>query len=316
MTRIATRELARRFRAQHGVVSRSQLQALGVTRHMVRHRFATGEWEMLNPKTVRLAGSARTPEQDLFALFLTAGPSAVASHQSAAWLWHFANPPSRHAVTIPRSASRRIEIGDIHRPSDFPSHIVTVQNIPCTDPLRTVLDVAAVTSPEELEDIVDRALASKVVAIDALAPELARLARPGRAGVEALRSALRWRQSAGVAHPSVLESRALRLLSQAGVSPLAVEVRMGDDLSYRVDILLRSGLALEVDGYAFHHTPEQLTEDARRRNRLYLGGTQVLVYTWKDIVYDGHRVIAEVRQALGQEPRIDAASGRPAALAG
>ena len=178
------------------------------------------------------------------------------------------------------------------------------------------MDVASVTSPEELEDIVDRALATKVVAIDALVAELARLARPGRAGVEALRSALRWRQTAGIAHPSVLESRALRLLSQARVSPLAVEVRTGDDLSYRVDIMLRPGLALEVDGYTFHHTPEQLTEDARRRNRLYLSGTQVLVYTWKDIVYDGHRVIAEVRQALAQKPAVAATTGRRAALAG
>ena len=100
------------------------------------------------------------------------------------------------------------------------------------------------------------------------------------------------------------------------MSPLAVEVRTGDDLSYRVDIMLRPGLALEVDGYAFHHTPEQLTEDARRRNRLYLSGTQVLVYTWKDIVYDGHRVIAEVRQALAQKPPIATSTGRRAALTG
>ncbi len=61
MSRIATRELARRFRDQHGVVSRSQLQALGVSRNMVQHRLGTGEWEKLSPKTVRLAGSARTP---------------------------------------------------------------------------------------------------------------------------------------------------------------------------------------------------------------------------------------------------------------
>ncbi len=316
MSRIATRELARRFRDQYGVVSRSQLQALGVSRNMVQHRLGTGEWEKLSPKTVRLAGSARTPEQDLFALCLAAGPTAVASHQSAAWLWRFTGLPERHAVTVTRSSSRRPEVGDVHRPSDFPAHIVTLRNIPCTDPLRTLLDVAAVVAPEELEDIVDRALAGKVVTIDAMAAQLDRSARPGRAGIEALRSALRWRQTAGVAQPSVLESRALRLLRQAGVAPLAVEVRTGNDLSYRVDIMMRPGLALEVDGYAFHHTPEQLTEDARRRNRLYLSGTQILVYTWKDIVYDGHRVIAEVRQALAQKPPHTATTGRRAALAG
>jgi very-short-patch-repair endonuclease len=162
------------------------------------------------------------------------------------------------------------------------------------------VDVAAVASPEELEAMVDRALASKLVSLAAVSTELERLARPGRRGVDALRSALGWRKTAGVAHPSVLESKVLRLLDHAGVKPLAVEVKTSSGLSYRVDIVLRPGLALEVDGYAYHHTPEQMTEDARRRNRLYLSGTQMLVYTWRDVVYDGQRLIAEVRQALAQ----------------
>ncbi len=302
MSRIATRELARRFRDQHGVVSRSQLHALGVGSRAIQRRLGTGEWEALSSKTVRLAGTARSPEQDLYALCLTAGPSATASHQSASWLWQLSPPPGRHAVTVPRTLSGRAGIGDVHRPRDFPGHVVVVRNIPCTDPLRTIVDVAAVTSPEDLEYIVDKALASQIVSLEAIDAEVARLARRGRRGVEALRSTLRWRRTAGVAHPSVLESRVLRLLKRAGVTPLAIEVKAGSDLSYRVDIVLRPGLALEVDGYAFHHSPEQMAEDARRRNRLYLSGTQVLVYTWRDVVFDGHRVIAEVRQALAQSP--------------
>lgn len=300
MTRIATRELSRRFRDQHGVISRSQLEALGVSSRAVQRRLALGEWERLSSKTIRLAGSAQTPEQGLFALYLSAGPSAIASHRSAAWLWQLARPPEVHAVTVPRGVSSRAAIGEVHRPADFPEHVVTLKNIPCTNPLRTIVDVAAVTAPSELECIVDSALASKVVSIQAIETELDRLARHGRRGVKALRSALRWRQTAGVAQPSVLESRVLRLLHQAGVKPLAVEVKTNNDLSYRVDVLLRPGLALEVDGYAYHASPEQMTEDARRRNRLRLSGTQVLVYTWKDVVHDGHRLLAEVRLAEAQ----------------
>jgi hypothetical protein len=300
MSQIASRELARRFREQQGVISRSQLFALGVSRHVVQRKLATGEWERLSSKTVRLAGSARTPEQDLFALCLTAGPMAVASHQSAAWLWQFTGPPERHAVTVPRSLSGRAAIGDVHRPTDFPAHVVTLRNIPCTDPMRTLVDVAGVVSPEELESVVDRALAGKLVSLEAVGTELERLARQGRHGVDALRSALSWRRKAGVAHPSVLESKVLRLLTSAGVTPIAVEVKPTSDLSYRVDVMLAPGLALEVDGYAYHHSPEQMTEDARRRNRLYLNGTQILVYTWRDVVYDAHRLLAEVHQAMAQ----------------
>jgi hypothetical protein len=314
MSRIAIRELARRFRDQHGVISRSQLHALGVSTRTTQRKLAIGEWEKVSSKTVRLAGSPQTPEQDLLALWLTAGPSAIASHQSAAWLWQLAGPPEVHAVTVPRTVSSRAVIGEVHRPADFPAHIVTLRNIPCTNPLRTIVDVAAVTTPEELEGVIDRALANQLVSMEAVEAELDRLARQGRRGVEALRAALGWRKAAGVAHPSVLESRTLRLLHRAGVKPLAVEVKANNDLSYRVDILLRPGLAIEVDGYAYHRSPEQMAEDARRRNRLHLSGTRLLVYTWRDIVYDGYRVIAEVRLALAQAP--EPARTPPAELAG
>ena len=65
MTRISNRELARRFRDQHGVISRSQLRALGASRHMVQRRLNTGEWERVSPKTFRLVGAGRSPQQDL-----------------------------------------------------------------------------------------------------------------------------------------------------------------------------------------------------------------------------------------------------------
>ena len=94
----------------------------------------------------------------------------------------------------------------------------------------------------------------------------------------------------------------LRLLRQAAIKPVAAEVKAGPDLSYRVDILVAPGLAVEVDGYAYHNGPKQMAEDARRRNRLHLSGLQTLVYTWRDIVYDGYRVVAEVRNALDRLP--------------
>ena len=114
---------------------------------------------------------------------------------------------------------------------------------------------------------------------------------------------MRWRTFPGSSQPSVLESRTMRLLRQAAITPLAAEVKAGPDLSYRVDILIAPGLAVEVDGYTYHNGPEQMTEDARRRNRLSLSGVQTLVYTWKDMVFDGHRVVAEVRNAWTACPR-------------
>jgi very-short-patch-repair endonuclease len=303
MKPVVSREVARRFQDQHGVISRAQLQALGVSRAVVRTLLASGQWEELGPKVVRLAGTSPTPEQDLLGLCLRAGPAAIASNLSAAWLWQLTGVPARHAVTVPRTFSGRTIGGEVHRPRDFPAQMVVLRRIPCTNPLRTIVDVAGVSTPDELEGILDRALAGKLVTVEAVDAELGRMARQGRPGGAALREALSWRRSMGISHASVLESRALRLLHRAGLKPLAVEVKVADDLDYRVDILLRPGLAMEVDGYAYHHSAEQMADDARRRNRLFLSGTQVLVYTWRDITHDGHRVLAEVAHALARAAR-------------
>ena len=298
-------ELARRFRDQYGVVSRAQLSALGISAGTIKRRLATGEWELLGPRVVRLGGSSPTPEQHLLGLCLAAGPTAVASHLSAAWLWRLSDVPERHAVTVARGLSGRVRGADVHRPRVYPAEVVTYRHIPCTGPLRTIVDMASVSTPDELEQVVDQALASKLVTLEGLEAELGRAAQKGRPGIEAMRSALRWRKSAGIEQASVLESKALRLLLQAGIKPTSVEVKVTDDFNYRVDILLRPGLAVEVDGYSYHHSADQMAEDARRRNRLFLSGTQILVYTWRDILRDGHRVLAELHHALAPRGRAE-----------
>jgi very-short-patch-repair endonuclease len=115
-----------------------------------------------------------------------------------------------------------------------------------------------------------------------------------------MRDALRRRGFVGAPHPSVLESKLLRLLRQHRIHPVAVEVMVGPAGRYRVDVVISEGLLVEVDGYAHHHTPEQKAEDERRRNRIRLTGKFLLVYTWRDVVYDGGRVAAEIREALSQ----------------
>jgi very-short-patch-repair endonuclease len=186
----------------------------------------------------------------------------------------------------------------VHRPVDYPQHVIIRRAIPCTNPLRTLVDLAAVCSADGLDDAIDRALAKRLLGVEAIEAEVRRLGRPGRSGVGHIRGALRRRGFTGAPHPSVLESRALRLLRQFGVEPLATEVRMGPEGRYRVDVLLAPNVVMEVDGFAYHWDPEQVAEDKRRRAQLRLKGMVVLEYTWRDIVYDRYRVIREVRQAL------------------
>jgi very-short-patch-repair endonuclease len=298
MKPVVTREVARRLREQHGVATRSQLYAIGVTDGALRHRLGTGEWQPVGAKLVRLASAQVTPEQQLLGLCLAAGPAALASHRSAAWLWQMVDaPPKRHSLTVPRSCFGPSMAAEVHRPRDFPARIVTRRGIPCTLPARTLMDLASVVSPDEVEAAIDRSLAADIVTLGALKAELDARRQKGRPGSGALGKALAWRMPA-ITQPSVLESRTLRLLRSASIKPLGVEVKAGNEGTYRLDILLRPSLAMEVDGYAYHHSPAQMAEDARRRNRLSLTDLRVLVYTWRDVVYDGRRVLAEVVAAI------------------
>ncbi|MHB1533756.1 MAG: hypothetical protein ACYC1D_03930 [Acidimicrobiales bacterium] len=111
-----------------------------------------------------------------------------------------------------------------------------------------------------------------------------------------LRHALARRGLIGAPHPSELESRTLRLLERFGVVPIGAEVKVAEG-RYRVDVLIVPGLAVEVSGYVYHWSPEQLRSDAERHNRLVLEGIRLLVYTWRDITFDGERVGREILAA-------------------
>jgi hypothetical protein len=292
------RELHRRMASQHGVIARMELRALGVDRWAEQRRVATGVWQRLGKHVIRLAGSPASPHQLLMAACLEAGPGAVASHQSAAWLWGLMSVPKRHAVTIRRNSRGSVQWAEVHRTRDLPHPGPLRAGIPCTNPLRALVDLAGVEGLETVELALDRALAARLVTVQGVMAEIDRLGSNGRRGVGLLRRVLVQRGYVGAPHPSVLESRMLRLLDRSGIQVLGTEVWVGEDGRYRVDTALTDELMVEVDGYAYHHTPEQKAEDERRRNRIRLGGRFLLVYTWRDVVYDSGRVIAEIRRAL------------------
>ena len=292
------RELRTRFAAQHGVVAREELRALGIDSRTELRRVEAGEWEGWGKRVVRLVAAPVTVEQSLMAACIEGGNAAIASHQSAVWLWNLAPAPRRHSVIVPRSSKSRIGWADVHRlEAPFPD-VVRRRNIRVTNPLRALVDFAAVAGDEDIDSAVDRALASGLVTVEGIAAEVNRLGRRGRPGIGPMRRALKRRGFSEAPHPSVLESRMLRLLQSNGIPVLRTETWVGESGRYRVDAEVSADVLVEVDGYAFHHSPEQKTEDERRRNRIRLTGKLLLVYTWRDVVYDKKRVVAEVRDAL------------------
>lgn len=68
---------------------------------------------------------------------------------------------------------------------------------------------------------------------------------------------------------------------------------------YLVDIAFPStGVAIEVDGWAWHMDAERAAADKRRQNALVRQGWTVLRYTWHDLQDRPHGVLAEIGHAI------------------
>jgi hypothetical protein len=293
--------LATIFRAQHGLIHRDQALRIGLTRGRIETKLASGEWEVVHRGVYRLRSSPPAFEQLALAACLAAGPQAVASHETAAWLWDLTGrtPPRTPAVTVPRPAHPRLSNAVVHRPRDLdPARTVYHRNIPCTDPIRTLVDLAGVVGAAHITAAVDRALARGLLSTEAIRAEMARRASRGRSGIRALSEILTDRGLIGVPEPSVLEAEALRLFAKWGIVVQSREVRSGPDGRYRLDFVLTPPVAVEVDGYAYHWSPEAKAHDEARRNQLRLSGIFLLVYTWRDIRHEPARVGREVKAAL------------------
>lgn len=290
------------LRAHHGVISREEALARGATHATVRAKLAHGEWEKVHTSVFRDTAVPRTEAQRLRAACLAAGPQALASHASAAWLWGLIDrPPRRPEITVPwpRQDGRHVKGIRLHQSMDIASRAVTERwTIPVTTPLRTLLDLGASVSLEELADAIDRAVAKKLVTIPALLAELERLGKRGRPGVGVLRQLLKQRGFIGVPHPSVLESKTQRLFLANKLPLPDCEVVTGHEGEYRLDFAYPAlKLAIEVEGYVWHFSPEHKRRDDARRRALSLQGWCILVYSWVEITKDPGRFVREVTEA-------------------
>lgn len=277
--------------------------AQGLTSAQIGRLVQTGRWQAVFPGVYTPAGVHLDHEGYLAAACAKAGALVAASHRSAGWLWGLlAQPPARPSISITGRPPTWREQVEVHVAVDLDySRVLVRRGIPVTDPLRTLVDLGAVVPVRVLNDAVDRALAGKLLTVEGLEAEIGRLSRQGRQGVRQLRQALLGRNMIGAPTPSVLESRGLRLLYSWGIIPLGTQVSVCDG-RYRVDFQLRLDVVLEVDGYAYHWSPEAKAADSRRRNDLRRSGLLVIESDWVTVMHHPNVLEQEVRQTLARPP--------------
>ena len=294
--------LARRARRQHGLVTRRQARAAGLTDRQVEHRVATGRWTCVRPGVYAGGWVPPSAEQAVLAVVLSVGQPCVASHDTAARLWGLP-VCAPEAIVVATSAGRRVRLAGVqqHRPGAWFLEDVTVhRRVPVTTVAKTLVDCGGALRPDALGRAVDEALRRRLVGLPDLTACVERLkavrARRLRSVciVLAERGALPERAANGG------ELEVLEALQRSGL-PLPVtqhRVVVGGR-TRRLDFAYpEARIALEFDGFAEHGLLRSTFDDDRvRGNDLRLAGGLVLHFTSRSSMRD---ITETVDRALQQ----------------
>jgi hypothetical protein len=180
-------EIAELAARQRGVITRAQLFQLGLTRDTIDNWLRTARLHSFYRGVYLLGHAQPAAGARELAAVLACGPGAVLSHCSAAGLWRLLPDPSGDVeITVAgRNCGTKPGVC-VHRVAAIDRRDVRkLGGIPVTSPARTILDVATIVMPRELERALAEAETRRLVRGSELLSLLARFS--GRPGVATLR---------------------------------------------------------------------------------------------------------------------------------
>lgn len=287
-------------RAQHGLVTSDQaVKALGPSRKA--RWVAERRLVSVQPRVFRMAGSPETWHQGVLAAALAV--DGIVSHRSAAELWGLIQPAGYTEVSVPGNVNRTVRPPAIvHRILDLhPGLAVERERLRATDPVRTVIDLGLVMPWWLVHRAIAKGLSSRAFALSEVKGLRDALGRPGRNGTGVVREILEGNLLIMDKEESELEKRFTSLARRHGLPPLALqyEVWSAGRFVGRVDAAYPDlKLAIEVDGYEHHSTPDAFQRDRTRQNALVTLGWTVLRFTWADVVKRPAHVAKMIEQAI------------------
>jgi very-short-patch-repair endonuclease len=258
---------------QHGVITATQLYALGVSASTMTKWVQAGRLHRVFRGVYAVGHAGLSNEGWWMAAVLACGDGAVLSHRSAAYLWRMLEPRRGPIdVTVPTSSGREKRQGiRRHRSPSMPNDATTERDgIAVTTPARTLADLKRVVSHG--------------------------LYRKATRQAEFLRLDLGAIVSDHTR--SETERRFLGICRRHRVPAPQVNVPIGP---FTVDFFWSdAGLVVEVDGYGAHRGRQAFEDDHARE--LYLTGCGLRLRRFSDrqIFGDGRAVAAAVIQELAR----------------
>jgi Protein of unknown function (DUF559) len=300
--------LGRLAAGQNGVFELCQMVELGLSASGVRSRASRAQLYLVYPRVYSLVPpSLLTREGWFMAAVLACGPGAVLSHRSASALEGLRRTErSGIDVTVPGRSGRRHAGIDVHRSTTLrPEDVTRIKGIPCTTVARTILDVAEVIRPRQLEAVFEQADQEGVLDLRALNEQVARNpTRPGASRVKKLIDEYEFGQ--GVTW-SELERDFKAMIAPAGIPmPLInhfIVLSDGDEAIRRDFYWPECRLVIETDGWRVHRTRAAVERDRRNDQRLTMAGYLVVRMTYRQIHREPARMVAIIMELMERRPR-------------
>jgi hypothetical protein len=302
---------------QHGVLSRSQAVACGLSLDALRHRIRVGgPWQRLLPGVYLTSTGEPTREQLLVASLVYAGPDGLITGPAALANYRIRGPQPRVIDVLIPAATKRSDSGFVivHRSSRMPTEAI------CDGPVRYAPAERAVADTVRAMTVTDLAAVRAVVAgavqqnrctIADLAAELQ--AGPVR-GSAALRAAL-GEVIDGIRSPAEADLRKLIRASQLPQPLYNPKLYLPDGvfLAQPDAWWPDHGVAAEVDSREWHLSPADWETTMARHARMSAAGIVVLHFSPRQQREHPAEVIGTIDRALHAGRPLPAITTRPAA---
>jgi very-short-patch-repair endonuclease len=282
-------------RAQHGVLTRSDLLGLGFSSKGIKHRVAIGRLHPMANGIYAVGRPDLNPRGRWMAAVLVCGDGAALSHRSAAEHWGIGREEGKRIDVSIRRRSRLERPGiRVHQRPKLPEgSFVRRFRIPVTHPVQTLIDLATELKPLQLERAVNEA--DKLDLVD---PERLRKALEGYGGMPGVRT-LR----------TMLDRHTFRLSDsdlEIYFRPLALNAGFPLPLTkhwvlgHEVDFFFPDhDLIVETDGLRYHRTPAQQARMVKRDQDHVAGDYKVIRFTHWQIAYEPLAVTKLLRRVRG-----------------
>ncbi len=295
-TRTDTHRIGRLAAGQHGVVSRRQLLAAGLTHATIGQRVRGGQLVRMHRGVYAVGHRELRSEGHWLAAVLACGRGAVLSHRDAAGLHELRPANHRRIEVTTRGHPRASAAIAVHRTRVLDAEdVTTVAGIPVTTVARTLVDLAGAVPRDHLAKVVKEAERRRVFDLRAVEVAMARTSRRTGPGHRALREAVAEHAALGLsASASVLEDAFHRLLATARLPGPHKNVYLE---GFRVDAHWPAHrLVVELDGWAHHHDRQAFQRDRERDAALTAAGHRVVRFTHAQVLQGPDRVIETLRR--------------------